>query len=211
MFLFDVDLSFNVSCLAFYIGVGPYRDFRQNYEIIIHILRNENKLIRNDYLYQRNTVSTRSVSLASQFLTIFCSERLCPDMWCASEKMCISEDWICYGWGGCSDDGFDGEPDNCGKFMRENCPIFPFLKLYFYSTSFQANVCTIFENKWSNNSRLEVCVPSCLLKGTKVWLITAVFSMLFPFVTSMLYIAALKMIPNQSEAMILWFECSTDL
>ena len=51
-------------------------------------------------------------------------------MWCASEKMCISEDWICYGWGGCSDDGFDGEPDNCGKFMRENCPIFPFFSAH---------------------------------------------------------------------------------
>ena len=47
IFLLDVDLSFDVSCLAFYIGVQN-RDHRQNHEIIVHILRNANSLMKID-------------------------------------------------------------------------------------------------------------------------------------------------------------------
>ena len=91
----------------------------------------------------RGTRSVSRVSLPFLFLTSFCLERRCPDTWCASGKLCISQYRMCKGQKDCTE-SFDDEPDNCGKIMK--CySIFRLFKPDSITACFQANVCTVLD------------------------------------------------------------------
>ena len=113
-------------------------------------------------MLEKHGVSARLLYLfCSSLFVLFFLESTCPDLWCASEKKCFDEHWMCNGWKQCTD-GSD-EPDNCGKVAPENYPTF----LFWNHTLSKLIFKTIFETSRETIVDSEFYVLKDLLKGTK--------------------------------------------